>query len=615
MKFNLNLFEKILNNVDKPGRYIGGEFGETVKSKIDGEVSVAFCFPDTYEIGMSNLGMKILYGALNAEDFIRCERCFAPWIDMEAQLRENNLPLFTLESKTPLSEFDVVAFSMQYELCYTNVLNMLSLADIPLLAKDRDESYPLILGGGHCTYNSEPMADFFDIISIGEGEIVLPSLMGLYRQCRDEGVLKQEFLQRATKVDGMYVPSLYEVEYKDDGTLKSFTPKNGAPAKITKAIVENLDEAYYPSNPIVPYLSTIHDRIMLEVFRGCIRGCRFCQAGMVYRPYREKSADKLNLLAVDCVKNTGYNEISLLSLSISDYSELPKLTDEMLKWTDEKKINISLPSMRVDSFYKDLMEKVMSVRQSGITFAPEAGSQRLRDVINKNISEEDILKACDVAFAGGKDAIKLYFINGLPTETDEDIVAIPQLAKKIVDHYFASPYRQKGKSISVTVSVSCFVPKPFTPFQWFGQNNIEELIRKQKLLSTSIESKRISHKWHEAKVSRLEAIFSRGNRRLSEVLVEAHRRGMRFDSWDEFYDYSKWIQIFDDCGVAMSFYAEREIPFDELLPWDHIDCGVSKEFLIKEAKKSIEGTVTPDCRTQCSGCGANKLGGVRRCCL
>lgn len=608
------LLKKMLREVDKPGRYIGGEYGEIVKKKKEGELSVAFCFPDSYEIGMSNLGIKILYGVINENEFIRCERCFAPWVDMEKQLRENNVPLFTLESKTPLAEFDVIAFSLQYELCYTNMLNMLSLAGIPFYTSERDETHPLVIAGGPSTYNPEPVADFFDIISIGEGEYSLPALFELYRKCRNNSVSKKEFLKKAYFVEGMYVPSFYKTEYNPDGTISSVIASEGAPERVTKAIVKDLDRSFYPEKPIVPYISTVHDRIMLEVFRGCIRGCRFCQAGIVYRPYREKTAEKLNCQAKECVKNTGYNEISLLSLSISDYNELPELTDKLIEWTEDEKVSLSLPSMRVDSFYKELMDKVMSVRQSGITFAPEAGSQRLRDVINKNISEEEILNACDVAFEGGKDSIKLYFMNGLPTETNEDIIAIPTLAKKIVDRYFASPHRKKGRGISITVSVSCFVPKPDTPFQWFGQHSLEELVRKQKLLSTSIESKRISHKWHEAKVSKLEAVFSRGDRRLSPAIVEAHKRGMRFDSWDEFFDFDKWKDVFSFCGIDPLFYSDRDIPFDEVLPWDHIDCGVSKEFLVREAKSALTGVTTPDCRTQCSGCGANSFGGERSCC-
>ena len=614
MTIDNKVLKQLLKKVDKPGRYTGGELGEVVKPKKEGEVSIAFCFPDSYEIGMSNLGIKILYGALNNEDFVRCERCFAPWVDMEQQLRENNVPLFTLESKTPLSEFDIVAFSLQYELSYTNVLNMLNLAGIPLFAKDRNEDHPIIIAGGPSTYNPEPMADFFDVFSIGEGEYSLPALAKLFKECRDNGQTKKEFLEKVVTVEGMYVPSLYEVDYNTAGSLKSFTPVGNAPTKVKKAIVKDLDNAYFPDKPIVPYLSTVHDRIMLEIFRGCIRGCRFCQAGIVYRPYREKSADKLNAIAADCVNNTGYNEIALLSLSISDYSQLNELTENLLDWTDKEKVSLSLPSMRVDSFYKELMEKVMSVRQSGITFAPEAGSQRLRDVINKNISEEDILSACDIAYEGGKDSIKLYFMNGLPTETDEDIKAIAVLAKKLVDKYFSSPHRRKGRSISITVSVSCFVPKPLTPFQWFGQNTIEELVRKQKLLTASLESRRISHKWHEAKVSKLEAVFSRGDRRLSAAIATAFNMGMRFDSWDEFFSYEKWCEAFEKCNIDPSFYSDRTIPFDEILPWDHIDCGVSKEFLIKEAKKAISGETTPDCRTKCSGCGANNLGGERSCC-
>lgn len=604
-------YAALLRRVEKPGRYTGGEFGEVYKENMP--VRMCFCFPDTYEIGMSNLGMKILTGALNRLDFLGCERCFAPWADMEAELRKTGTKLFALESGDPLDAFDVVAFTMQYELCYTNVVNMLRLAGIPPLARDRGEDAPLILGGGPCTYNPEPMADFFDIFSIGEGEEALPELLTLYYECRENGLSKREFLRRAAGLEGFYVPSLYDVTYNADGTLASFAPNCAeAPARITKRVIPDLDTAYFPTDAAVPFLETVHDRVTMETSRGCIRGCRFCQAGIVYRPYREKSVEKISSCAADCVRYSGYSEISLSSLSISDYSEIRRLIDELLGWTEPRSISLSLPSMRIDAFYGELMRKVMSVRKSGLTFAPEAGTQRLRDVINKNITEAEILAGCREAFDNGRTALKLYFMNGLPTETDADIEGIAALAQRIVDAFYET--KRNGKGFNVTVSVSCFVPKPFTPFQWEAQDSIAALERKQQLLRDAIRTRKITYHYHDAHVSYIEAVFARGDRRLSRAILEAVDRGQRLDGWDEFFRFDTWMEAFAAAGIDPDFYAARRRPYTELLPWDHIDCGVSRAFLVWESEKAHAGVTTPDCRTQCAGCGANRLGGTRSCC-
>lgn len=599
----------ILKSVQKPGRYTGGEFGQIVKDKSKMKLRVAFCFPDTYEIGMSNLGVRILYGALNQLDDVWCERVYAPWPDMEEQMRKNNIPLFALESKDSVKDFDIMAISLQYELCYTTAVNMIDLAGLPIYARDRDENMPIILGGGPCAYNAEPVADFFDIFSIGEGEEALPELAKLYMQMKENGTYtKSAFLREASHLKGFYVPSLYNVEYNDDGTIKLFEPKyEDVSKKVEKRVVEDLNTSYFPLKPIMPYIETVHDRIMLETFRGCIRGCRFCQAGMVFRPVREKSAEVLNKQAKAIYENTGYTEISLTSLSISDYSCLHEATDMLLEWTNPKKVNLSLPSLRADSFTKELMRKVSSIRSSGLTFAPEAGTQRLRDAINKNLYEEDLMNAVRLAFKGGKSQVKLYFMNGLPTETYEDIEGISTLAKRVVDEFYKMPIRPK-KPVSVTVSVSCFVPKPHTPFQWEPQNSLEELRSKQMFLAEKITDKKIRYNWHEAKVSRLEAVFSKGDRKLSKAIAEAVKRGMKFDAWDEYFSYDNWMDVFATCGIDPDFYATRRMSYDEILPWDVIDIGVNKSFLISESKKAYENATTPNCKEKCSGCGANKLG-------
>ncbi len=609
--------EKILRRVEKPGRYIGGEYGEILKDKEKIAARFAFCFPDTYEIGMSNLGVRILYGSLNSFDDIWCERAYCPWTDMEDELRANNIRLWAHESGDPLCDFDFVGFTLQYEMCYTNVINMLELGGIPILSADRGDDDPIIVGGGPCTYNPEPMCDFFDIFSIGEGEDALPELCRLYINMKKDGSYTREtFLHEAAKMQGFYVPSLYKVSYKDDGRIDAYSPiYDDIPRRIRKRIMQDMDRSFYPEKVVMPYIETVQDRIMLEVYRGCIRGCRFCQAGMTYRPVREKSVEVLNKQAKVLYENTGYDEISLSSLSISDYTCIDSLTNELLEWTNDAKVNISLPSLRVNSFTPELMEKISSVRASGITFAPEAGTQRLRDVINKCLSEEDLLRACNVAFDFGKNTVKLYFMDGHPTETDEDVCAIADLAKRVVDAYYANPNTKRNKPPTVTISVACFIPKPCTPFQWEPQCTMEEFKRKQELLYERVSHyKHVTYHWHDAKTSRIEAVFARGDRRLAPALLEAHRRGMKFDSWSEFFSYEKWIDVFDACGIDPSFYANRRYDFDETLAWDIIDCGVRKDFLVREAKRAYEGKTTPNCRESCSGCGANTLGGERSCC-
>ena len=601
-------YAPLLEQVEKPGRYVGSEYGSEIPDPEKAELRVCFCFPDTYEIGMSNLGIKILSGCLNNTGYVSCERCYMPWPDMRDQLIKHNMPLYALESGDALSEFDAVAFTLQYELCYTNVVAMLGLGNIKLLSKDRSDSDPIIIAGGPCAYNPEPIADFIDIFSIGEGEDALVELASLLRECKKNGVSREETLYRASQLKGFYVPSLYDVEYNDDGTIRSFVPnRENVPATVQKRIIENLDEVYFPCKCSVPFLETVHDRVMLEVFRGCIRGCRFCQAGMIYRPYREKSPEVLNENAKTAIAHSGYSEISLTSLSISDYTRLRELIDGMLPWTNAKNVNLSLPSMRIDNFYEELLEKVSSVRKSGLTFAPEAGTQRLRDVINKNITEEEILTACEKAFDGGRSSLKLYFMNGLPTETDDDIKGIAALGQSIVDKYYSKKRFGGGRGVNVTVSVSCFVPKPFTPFQWEAQDSIEELERKQQLLKGEIKTKKISYKYHDARVSRIEAVFARGDRKLGRALLEAYNRNMMLDGWDEYFSYDKWISVFKDCGIDPAFYANREFGLDEILPWDFIDIGVTKKFMKREYEKSRQAVTTPDCRTKCSGCGASAL--------
>lgn len=616
MKNNTNI-SSILKSVSKPGRYSGGEYGQIIKDKSKVEARFAFCFPDTYEIGMSNLGMRILYGVLNKEENVWCERVYDPWIDMQEKMREYNIPLTACESGDPLTAFDFVGFTLQYEMSYTNVLNMLDLAGIPLRSADRDDSMPIVIGGGPCAYNAEPVADFFDLFNIGEGEDMLVELCKLYIKMKKEGrYTKKEYLHEAARtIEGIYVPSLYEVSYNDDGTVKAYTPiYDDIPRQVKKRIIEDMDTAYFPENVVMPYIETVHDRIMLEVYRGCIRGCRFCQAGMIYRPVREKTPEVLDDQAKKLYESTGYDEISLTSLSISDYTELECLTERLLSWTNENMINISLPSLRVDSFTKELMDKIATVRSSSLTFAPEAGTQRLRDVINKNVREDDLMRAVGVAFAAGKNTVKLYFMSGLPTERYEDLQGIADLASMVIDKYYDTPERNRSKKPQVTISVSCFIPKPFTPFQWEAQDTMEMLADKQEYLGSCITDKKIRYTHHDARVSRIEAVLARGDRRLAPALELACKEGFMFDSWDECFDYDKWISVFERSGIDPAFYANRAFGLDEVLPWDIIDCGVSKEFLLRERAKAYDGNTTPNCREKCSGCGANKLGGERTCC-
>lgn len=600
--------EQLLLTVQKPGRYSGGEINQVVKDKNAVDVRFAFCFPDTYEIGMSHLGMKILYSLFNEREDIWCERVFAPWIDFEKVMRKENIPLFALESRDSIKDFDFVGFTLQYELSYTNILSMLDLGGIPLKSCDRGENDPIVVAGGPCTCNPEPLCDFIDIFFLGEGEQVDLEVIDLYKETKKKGGSKIDFLRAAAKIQGVYVPALYEFSYNADGTVSAITAKYHAPQKIEKRIEADLDKTYYPDRFVVPYIETVHDRAVQEVFRGCIRGCRFCQAGYIYRPVREKSADTVNRQARALCKNTGYDEISLSSLSTSDYTQLEQMLDEMLTWTDQDKVSLSLPSLRIDNFSEELLEKINRLRKSGLTFAPEAGTQRLRDVINKNITEEDILTSCRTAFKGGYTSVKLYFMMGLPTERDEDIIGIAELAQKIVDLYYAMPEKPKGKAVNVSISVANFVPKPHTPFQFEPQITREEMMRRQALLKDNIKSKKITFNYHENRTSFLEGVFARGDRRLGAVIEAAYKKGCRFDGWDECFNLDAWLEAFDECNVSPEFYANRTRSFEEIMPWDHLDYRITKEFLIRENMAAHAERTTPNCREKCAGCGANSYG-------
>ena len=609
----LALSDEILLKIQQPARYIGNEVN-MVKKDPEGKIRVVFGFPDVYEIGMSHIGMQILCHMLNQREDAYCERVFSPWPDLHQIMKEQKIPLFALETQDPIRDFDFFLITLQYEMAYPNILQMLDLAGIPFRSKDRTDADPIVVGGGPCTYNAEPIADYFDLFMIGEGEEVICELVSLYKEHKKKGFHKSDFLHDAAKIEGIYVPSLYEVSYHDDGTIAAVKAKyEDIPVKIKKRIVKDMDKAPYPKTLVMPFIQTVQDKITLEVYRGCIRGCRFCQAGMVWRPVREKSPEVLCQTAMTLADATGYDEMTLSSLSISDYSCIEKLTDELLAWTDDRKISLSLPSLRVDSFTKELMDKISTVRTGSLTFAPEAGTQRLRDVINKNVREEDLMRACRTAFEGGKSQVKLYFMQGLPTETNEDLDGIAELAEHVIEEYYHTPGRPK-KSPGVTISAACFIPKPFTPFQWEPQCDMETLLEKQKYLTGKITDRRIKYNYHDARVSRIEAVFARGDRKLNAVLAEAHRRGMRFDSWDEHFDYNKWMEVFDTVGIDPAFYANREFAENEIFPWDNIDIGVSKAFLLRERHRAYEAIPTKNCRESCSGCGADRLGGERSCC-
>ena len=616
MKNKTALSDEILMKVEKPARYIGHEFNSVVKDLEQVDVRFAMCFPDVYEIGMSHLGIQILYDMFNSMEGVWCERVYSPWLDLDKIMREEKIPLFGLESQDPIKEFDFLGITIQYEMCYTNILQVLDLAQIPLLAKDRTEEDPIVIGGGPCTYNPEPIADFFDIFYIGEGETQYDALINLYRQCRDQKASRREFLHQAAKLPGLYVPMFYEVTYKEDGTIASFEPtETDIPKTIRKEIVMEVSDTYYPMKPVVPYIKVTQDRVVLEIQRGCIRGCRFCQAGQLYRPVRERDVEVLKQYALEMLKNTGHEEISLSSLSSSDYSRLPELVDFLIDECAKRHINISLPSLRIDAFSLDVMSKVQDIKKSSLTFAPEAGSQRLRNVINKGLTEEAILNGSRLAFEGGWTRVKLYFMLGLPTETEADIRGIAELSNKIAATFFDTVPKEKRVNgrVQIVASTSFFVPKPFTPFQWAPQCTKEEFIEKayqtRTAISEQLNQKSIKYNWHEADASVMECVLARGDRRLCRVILKMYQSGHFYDAWSEYYDNDAWLNTMKECGLDVWFYAHRERSLDEILPWDFIDCGVTKEFLAREWKKAQGEIVSENCRQKCQGCGAARFGG------